>query len=287
MRHLPFVWLIWALLGGVAAAVPSARGLELYRERGGATDLAVLGLLKGVPAGESRFVRWAELRALPVEKLKLTGEFLPGEQEVTVLFLAELWKVLPLARSADTLLARCDDGYASVYRETFIQKERPFLVLEINGLGPEKWPPAGMAFNPGPYVIMVSDVVTPGVGRLLDVNHKKPWGVSSLEVANFAQSFRDAYSGNWAHLSERGQRGREIWVNSCASCHSGPGKIFGGTKSGQPFAVVDAIAAQNPEFFSLYVRDPKKANSAAKMEPHPHYSDTQMAELRAFIGAEK
>jgi cytochrome c2 len=274
------------LLGCVAVSgVSSVRALELRQERGGETDLAVSGLLKGLPAGETRYLRWADLRALPVEKLKLAGEFVPGEQEVTVVFLAELWKVLPLADSADTLLARCNDGYASIYRDRFVEKQRPFLVLEINGQGPEKWPPPGLAFNPGPYVITVSDTVAPGVSRLLDVEHKKPWGVSSLEIANYAERDRDLFSGKWAKLSARAQDGREIWVNSCASCHRGPGNSFSGAKSDRPFEVLAAHAQYNPDYFKKYVRDPKSLVPTAKMEPHPHYTDAQLEALIAFITA--
>ena len=40
-------------------------GLQLHRERALPTDLAVAGRLTGVPAGETRYVRWADLRALP------------------------------------------------------------------------------------------------------------------------------------------------------------------------------------------------------------------------------
>ena len=72
-------------------------GLQLHGERALPTDLAVTGRLAGVPAGETRFVRWADLRALPaITKLKLDGEFVKGEQEVTALWLADFWAALPI-----------------------------------------------------------------------------------------------------------------------------------------------------------------------------------------------
>ena len=121
-------------------------------------------------------------------------------------------------------------------------------MLEINGQGPEQWPPPGLKFNPGPYAISVSAAVVPAVARLLDANHKKPWGVITLEVASFAERFHDAYAGPWGRLGARAAQGREIWVNSCASCHAGPGGIFGGGKSGQAFPTLAALAAGQRPF---------------------------------------
>ena len=269
----------------VFAAV-STQALELHATRTSPTDLSLTGLLTGVPAGESRYVRWADLAQLPSPKLKLTGEFGPGEQEVTVVFLTELWKSLPLGAGADTLLATCTDGYASVYRATFIASHRPFLILAINGQGPEKWPPPGLKFNPGPYVISVSADVAPAVAQLLDAGHKKPWGVSDLRVARYADAFAGLSTGSRAALSAPAIAGREIWVHSCASCHAGPPATFGGTKSDRPFDVLAAHARYNPTYFKRYIRDPKGFAPSAKMEPHPHYSDAQLDALIAFLAPE-
>ena len=181
----------------------AAAGLDLHPRRGSPLDLAVTGLLAGVPAGETRYVPWAELRALPCTRLRLRDEFVPGEQAVTVVFLDELWRALPREAGADVLLATCGDGYASVFRRSFIAQYRPFLVLEINGHGPGDWPPPGLAFNPGPYAISVSPAVVPEVAGLLDANHKKPWGVVTLELASYGARFQGAYRGPWARLTAR------------------------------------------------------------------------------------
>jgi cytochrome c2 len=268
-------------------AQAAAGELALHREKSSPYDLALTGRLAGVPAGEKRFVSWAALRALPAAKLRLVGEFVPGEQEVTVVFLSDLWAALPRGAGADTLLATCDDGYASIYRLPFISDYRPFLVLEINGQGPEKWPPAGLTFNPGPYVISISPGMVPAVATLLDAGHKKPWGVTTLELANFAERDRDSFSGRWAALSPRAVTGRQIWINSCASCHRGPGTTFGGAKSDRPFEVLAAHAGYNADYFKKYVRAPTSMMAGAKMEAHPHYTDAQLEALIAFITAER
>ncbi len=273
----------WLIFGSaVLAAAPS---LRLARERTSPTDLAVTGRLVGVPAGETRFVRWADLARLPQRKLKLAGEFVPGEQEVTAVLLSDLWAALPRAAGADTLLATCTDGYAGVFRESFIREYRPFLILEINGRGPDTWPPPGLSFNPGPYVITIAAELAPAVASLLDAGHKRPWGVNAIEVAAYADRFSGALQGRWAELSPRAEAGRELWVNSCTSCHGGPGGAFGGTKGERPFETL-ALLARDPGWFRRYVRDPKRVDPAAKMEPHPHYSDAQLDALIAFINAE-
>jgi len=273
-----------AALSLLVGAIP-ARSLDLQRERGSPFDLAVTGRITGVPSGETRFARWQDLRALPTAQLTVDGEFVRGPQVLTVVFLDVLLKALSPEPGADTILATCSDGYASVYTSTFIGRYRPFLVLEINGKGPADWPPPGLSYNPGPYVVTVSPGLIPEVANFPDVEHKKPWGVTVLEVATFADRYKGVFTGNWASLSSEAQKGRDIWINSCASCHQGPSGIFGGTKAERPFEVIAAYAGYDRAFFTKYVRDPKSLVPCAKMEPHPHYTDTEMGDLIEFITA--
>ena len=164
--------------------------------------------------------------------------------------------------------------------------EAGVVVLEINGRGPETWPPPGMTYNPGPYSITVSETVAPAVAGFLDAAHKKPWSVAKIEVVNYAARFAAIESGAWAQLSARAVRGREIWPNCCLSCHTGPTGIPGGTKSGRRFEVLAALATCNKEYFIHYVRAPRELMPEAKMEAHPHYTADQFAALMAFITAE-
>jgi hypothetical protein len=268
----------------LVAAVP-ARSLDLQRERGSPFDLAVTGKVTGVSIGETRFARWEDLRALPTAKVTVDGEFVHGPQVLTVVYLDVLLQALSPQPDADTLLATCTDGYAAVYTSVFIEKYRPFLVLEIDGKGPKDWPPPGLTYNPGPYVVTVSPGVVPAVANFPDVEHKKPWGVALLEVATFADRYKGAFTGKWASISPTAQKGRDIWINSCASCHQGPSGTFGGTKAGKPFEVIAAYAGYDRAYFMKYVRDPKSLVPCAKMEPHPHYTDGELAELIEFITA--
>jgi len=273
-----------AALCALAAAVP-ARALELRNERSSRYDLAVTGLLQGVPPGETRYARWSDLRALPTSAITMDGEFIKGPQVLTVVFLDDLWKALPVAPGTDTLLATCSDGYASVFTSGFIARYRPFLVLEIDGKGPTYWPPPGLTYNPGPYVITVSPALAPDAAKYRDIAHKEPWSVTTVEVASYAERYGGVLSGTWASLSPSAADGREIWINSCASCHPGPSGIFGGTRANRPFQVIAAYALYDRPFFEKYVRDPKSLVQSAEMEPHPHYTDAELADLESFIAA--
>jgi hypothetical protein len=274
-----------ASLAALCTLLSLARGeaLELHPQRGSSFDLALTGRLARLPAGETRYVTWAELRALPTSALTLDGEFVKGPQVLTVVFLADLLKALPVEPGSDAVLATCVDGYASVYTSAFISAYRPFLVLEINGRGPGDWPPKGLDYNPGPYVVAVSPALAPAFTRYRDAEHKKPWGVTTLEIASYADRFGALYGGPWASLGPAARDGREIWVNSCASCHPGPAGAFGGTKAGRPFLVIAAYAGADPAFFSRYVRDPKSLVPCAQMEPHPWYTDAELSGLAAFV----
>ncbi|WP_324726113.1 c-type cytochrome [Actomonas aquatica] len=268
------------------APLANAGDLTLSTESSSPYDLAILGGLDGVPAGETRYVSWDEVAGLPTTTLELTGEFVPGKQEVTVVFVEDLWKVLPVAAEADTLLAWCTDDYFSIYPPEFIAKQKPFVVVKINGDGPDKWPPEGLSFNPGPYVISVADEVVPGTRAILDVGHKRPWGVDKIKFVNEDEALAPAFAGEWSDVSELAAAGRTIWVNSCSSCHPGPGGLVGGNKSQRPFPVLQAHAKYNTDYFRKYVRDPKSLVPSATMEPHPHYTDAQLDALVAFISAE-
>ncbi len=230
-----------------------------------------------------RYLRWSELRSLPTTKIRVDGEFVPGEQEVTIVMLDDVLTKLPRSSDADAIISFCNDGYASIYTTEFMAERRPFIVLEINGEGPEKWPPPGMKFNPGPYVISVADQFSPGVSKIQDAGHKRPWGVDTLEFINYRERFARLYSGALDTPVESVKSGRDIWINSCFSCHNVPQENLGGIKAARPIQILAMHATYNPDFFRTYVRNPTKINPMAKMEPHPHYSDSQLEFLIAFL----
>lgn len=280
-RPLPLSACLATLIACVASLPLAA--LELHPERQSPYDLALSGRLEGVPPGETRYLRWDELAALPARVLKLDGEFVPGTQDVTVVMLTDILSNLPLAPGADTLIATCTDGYASIYTQSFIKDYRPFLVLKINDLGPDRWPPEGLKFNPGPYVISIAGQLAPGAPALLDPGHKRPWGVNAIEIVNYADRFALLHEGPLASPSALASEGREIWINSCFSCHDIPQSKLGGTKAVRTIQILATHAAYNADYFKTYVRTPTKLNPLAKMEAHPHYSDADLDALIAFL----
>jgi hypothetical protein len=62
-----------------------------------------------------------------------------------------------------------------------------------------------------------------------------PGAFPEIELANYEERYAAIHQGRWSQVSPRAVQGRQIWINSCASCHQGPGGIFGGTKSDRPF----------------------------------------------------
>jgi hypothetical protein len=272
-----------ALLGLALPGASLARALELHAEKSSPFDLALKGKLQGVPAGETRYLRWAELRALPTRTLKVNGEFVPGEQEVTIVMLDDVLTRLPRLPEADALIATCNDGYASIYTGAFMAEYHPFVVLEINGRGPETWPPEGLTFNPGPYVISIAQQLAPAAATLLDSGHKRPWGVDTLEFVTYAERFAVFHRGALAEPSPLVAAGRELWINSCFSCHNVPQENLGGLKAQRPIQIVATHAAYNAEYFKTYVRKPTQLNPMAKMEAHPHYTDEQLGAIIEFL----
>lgn len=260
----------------------SAPALTLHESRSSPHDLAVSGLLSGAPGGGIRYLRWADLRSLPTREIEVEGEFIPGRQRITVTPLQGLWDALPRSPKADTIVAECTDGYASVFTTADRATLSPMIVLEIDGAGPDRWPPPGLKFNPGPYVISVFEELSPGSSKVLDINHKRPWGVNSIIVVNERDHFASLLPRTGIADSREVAAGRSIWINSCFSCHEGPGAL-GGTKANRPLGILVAHAVYNEPFFRTYIRDPKSLVPSATMEPHPHYTEAHLDALVAFL----
>lgn len=276
---------IAALVCATTLGTTNLPAFELHAEKTSPFDLALKGRLEGVPEGETRYLRRAELEALPKRTLVLTGEFVPGTQEVTVVMLDDVLAKLPRLANADALIATCHDGYASIYTSSFMAEYKPFMVLEINGKGPETWPPEGLTFNPGPYVISTSKELAPDAPALLDAGHKRPWGVNLIEFINYEERFAVWYNGALKDASPIVAEGRYIWVNACFSCHNEPKENLGGIKGARSIQILESHAVYNEAYFKTYVREPKKFNPMAMMEPHPHYTDAQLDALVAFLKA--
>jgi hypothetical protein len=57
----------------------------------------------------------------------------------------------------------------------------------------------------------------------------------------------------------------------------------GGELAGHPWLVLSAWAANSPEYFAAYVRDPKTKNPRSEMPGNPGYDDATIGALRAYF----
>ncbi|MGJ3243349.1 MAG: c-type cytochrome [Opitutales bacterium] len=258
--------------------------LPLHPERHGPNDLVITGKLKDLPADTVRFVRFADLAALPgVRSMQVPIDNYPGEQTVEVLFLADLLAALPVDDTVDTVLARCKDGYLSLYTDTFREEYRPFLVLTIDGRPAGAWPESISGADIGPYYITVSEKLAPAYADLKDAGTKRPWGVTAFRLVRFEEEFSPLFSGKFADLTGDAAAGRDLYMNNCMSCHAWEGGTFGGTVSEFTFPVIAAKSKFMPDYFRKWVRNPQAFNPESKMEAQSHYTDADFRQLQAFL----
>lgn len=285
---MPWLTRFLSTLGLLALAqanlTAAANALPLHNERAQPTDLELVGLLQGVPEGESRFIRHADLLELPTQELRVELEFFPNERRTsTVVFLSDLRKALPLKDECDLLIVHCKDRYYSFYTNALIAEYKPFVLLQIDGEGPENWPksPGGVDF--GPYYVTASTEIAPHFHDLFYYPSKMPWGGVKLEAANYADTFRPIYSGRFANLDPQAQRGRFIYQNNCMNCHHWEDTSFGGQLAERNFVVLASHARYNKAYFFKYTKTPKQVNPASKMSANPHLTQADLEALRAFM----
>jgi mono/diheme cytochrome c family protein len=77
------------------------------------------------------------------------------------------------------------------------------------------------------------------------------------------------------------QAGYRIAEQNCFRCHNMGGE--GGEKSGRPWLVLAAWAAASPEYFSAYVRDPKKKSRHSEMPANRGYDDATIRAIRDYF----
>jgi mono/diheme cytochrome c family protein len=284
-----------------ATAVPAAAGsldssqltvslnaVPLNGARKSASDLEVGGELAGLPRGATRYVTLASLLALPQVTYTVTDDTnfagaVGGGTKVSGVPLAELARALAAAPESDMVVAICDDKYRANYPRDYVKAHQPLLVVRVNGELPPRWPKDREThrFSMGPY--MISHPKFTSAFKVLSHTDEAqiPWGVVRIE-------FRDerAVFGAIAPRGPRAQdaavqAGYRIAEQNCFRCHNMGGE--GGEKSGRPWLVLAAWAAASPEYFSAYVRDPKKKNRHAEMPGNRGYDDATIRAIREYF----
>lgn len=222
---------------------------------------------------------YERLAALPKQTFAFDdGAYFKG-QEVTVVRLADFWQAVAPSEDVDTLTAYCKDDYFSVYTRAFVDTYDPFIIIEVEGLLPTEWQD-GLQ-NAAPYFI--SFAMKPEMPAYRDPTHKRPWGVESVTFGTYSELFSVLYEEPYIELSESAALGRDIWINSCSSCHQAPGNGIGGRKAARPWEILAVHAKLNKDYFRQYVRNPQAINPAAQMEAHPQYSDEELEALMDFL----
>ncbi|MEM9025503.1 MAG: c-type cytochrome [Verrucomicrobiota bacterium] len=235
--------------------------------------------LKVYLGSEEASLSYDRIAALPSQTFAFDdGAYFKG-QEVTAVMMEDLWKAVDPERQTDTITAYCTDKYFSVYPRAFVQTYQPFVIIKVDGKVPSEW--TGALKNASPYFISFKNDDSKPPYKYQ--RNKRPWGVVSVTFGKYDEMFSAFYSGVYEDLTGPAVEGREIWVNSCASCHQAAGNGIGGHRAVRPWEVLAVHASVNVDYFKNYVLDPKSVNPVAEMEAYPEYSDAQLDTIIAFL----
>lgn len=272
------------LLGAAAVLSIHAAGpqrLPLQTQRSSPQDLEITGDLPGLANGQSRFVRYADLAALP--QINYTVKDDPdfdSPVQLSGVSLDTLLAALNFPAGKKQLLAAIGaDGYEGHYTTEHRAQHRPFLVLKMDGKESAQWShgPNGEIF--APYFVAYPQfkplfhiMAQPDVAQL-------PTGVDKIvlydETAALASLRPPAKAPASAQLAYR------IIAVNCLRCHS-TGRI-GGTKSPFGWPQMALIAEGNPSAFGKYLVQPNRVNPEATMPPNPEFDAATVAAITAYF----
>ncbi len=273
-----------SMAGADASTAFSARSpLPLNAARKLPSDLEVGGDLMGLPAGTTHYVTLDSLLVLPLVTYTVTDDpNFSGPTKISGIVLEDLRSLVGAEPSADLVVAICNDKYRASYPRAYLKEHHPLLVLLVNGEPPSRWPqaPGTHRYDMGPYMI-AHPKFTPSFKILSHTDEPQiPWGVVRLEFRNENAVF-DAIAPRGPQAGDVSVRaGYKITQQNCFRCHNSGRESE--QKSGRPWLVLGAFASAAPEYFSAYVRDPKKENAQAQMPGNPGYDDAAPRALRDY-----
>jgi NitT/TauT family transport system substrate-binding protein len=273
-----------SLLPRLAYAAPALPAAELIAqreptvpmqsERSRPDDLEIFAPWPGSAENLSaRYVSWENLAGLGLQPATLDIEFLEGFSDVEVLPLQTLLEAV--AMPTDLILADCSDGYQSNYTPEVVKRNKPVVLMRIDG---QPFP----AFNEsrghperGPYLVQITE--TEG---LTDPVNKNPWGVSSLVLTTRAAHWEPLTKG----LNSGQSNGLTLFKANCLSCHNIENSPLGGHVSNRNKLIVATHAKYNVGYFREILRDPVGTMPTAKLMPaSTHYTDAQIDDLIAYL----
>lgn len=217
-----------------------------------------------------------QIASLATSTKQLSFEANGEEKETTIVYLADFLEAHLDLDEDDLLLANCSDKYQSIFTPGDIKQARPYFVLEVEGQPLNDWLASIGHPEWGPNIINIEN--TEG---LLDPSHKNPWGLVELVKVKKPNAL-----AGWAEhdLNESAQRGLDLFLNSCASCHDTLNGTVGGKKSTRPLNLLAIFAVSNEPYFRGMMTDPKKTNPLAQTMPsYTHWSEANVKDLIAFL----
>ncbi|MGC2618821.1 MAG: hypothetical protein WA414_07235 [Acidobacteriaceae bacterium] len=275
---------VGALLLGIVAQAAAPARIALETQRSSPQDLEIAGDVPGVPAGASRFARYADLAALPQVSFTVKDDLnFSAPVAVSGVPLDALLAALGMSGGTKQLIAATSsDGYEGHYTAEYRAQHHPFLVLKMGGKDPSQWARGADGEVYGPYLIE-NPSFTPAFHVLAHADEPQvPAGVVTLrfydEAAVLAPLKAAAASGPAA-------QGYRIAMQNCLRCHRA-GDI-GGTKSPFGWPQLAMIAQGNASAFGKYIVQPNRVNPEATMPANPQYDAATVAALTAYFQAAK
>jgi mono/diheme cytochrome c family protein len=271
-----------ALLAVSGAARPNAAQspallAKLHAAPASPSDLALSGDLARVPRGETRYLTRDDLLAAsqPMTISPDDGNF-KDAAKVRAIPLEDLTRALGVPPT-DMLIADCRDKYQTHYTRRYLANHHPVLVTELDGAPLRE----SKDDDYGPYMIAHRNFKPTFKILAHEDEPQVPWGVVHLEFRSEA-TVLGAIAPRGAHAGDAAlQDGFKIAQQNCFRCHNNG--AVGGLKSGVAWTVLTALAANSPDFFTAYVRDPKSKNPNTQMAASPEYDSATMAALIAYF----
>ena len=272
------------LLAGAALAAPPAAdsGSILHVERSSPGDLEVGGELRGLPPGSTRYIRYQDLLRLPQETYTVRDDSnFPGKTQIAGIALGALVRVFGRKLDDPLIVAVCYDQYRTNYPVDYLVAHHPLLVLRINGLLRDQWPPSENGGPLGPYLIS-HPFFKPAFKILSHEDEPQiPFGVTRIELRRQWMVFGAIRPpGNWPPDSAVAQ-GYIIARQDCFRCHNMGAQ--GGTMAGRSWLKLAERANEDGQSFRQTIRNPASVTPGAKMPAHADYDDATLDALTAYF----